>query len=110
MNKATSNIIIQSAAVALVIALLLPSAWLAFLSEIKQSPVITTTERDAMTEEQHERWFKENAKPASLLYRIKTIPMFIQDHWIGFLQATTAVFITVFLLNYFVLIFLHAKP
>jgi hypothetical protein len=110
MNKGTTRIIVQSASVALAIAFLRPSAWLAFLSEIRQSPVITTTERDAMSEEQHEQWFEQNAKPASFIYRIKTIPMFIQNHWVGILQATAAVFIVVFLLNYFALIFLHAKP
>ena len=110
MNKGTTHIISHSAAVALAIALLLPSAWVVFLSEVRQSSVITTTERDAMTEKEHEEWFEKNAKPASLLYRIKTIPRFIQNHWVGFLQATVAVFITVFLLNYFAFIFLHAKP
>lgn len=110
MNKGTSPIIAQSAAVALALALLLPAAWVALLSEVRQSPVITTTERDAMTLEEREEWFEKTAKPSSLWYRIKTIPMFIANHWVGFLQATAAVFVTVFLLNYFVLIFLHAKP
>lgn len=95
---------------ALAIALLLPAAWGAFLSEVRQSPVITATERDAMTVDKREAWFEKKAKPASVWYRIKTIPTFIINHWVGFLQATVAVFITLFLLNYFVLMFLHAKP
>ena len=110
MNKGSTHIIMQSAVVALAIAILLPVAWVAVLSEVRQSPVITTTERDSMTLEQQETWFEKTAKPASLWYRIKTIPTFIQSNWAGYLQATAAVFISVFLLNYFVFIFLHAKP
>lgn len=46
---------------ALVIALLLPAAWGAFLSEVRQSPVITATERDAMTVDKREAWFEKES-------------------------------------------------
>ena len=110
MNKEKSHIIIQSTIVAITIALLLPTAWVSFLSEVRTTPVVSETIRDSMPAEEYEEWFEKNAKPASLYYRVKIISIFIQNHWGGFLQASAGIFITVFLLNYFVLIFLHAKP
>jgi len=110
MNKRSKYIIFQSGVVALVISLILPTAWVITLSEARTSPIITTTERDVMSPAEHAAWFEKNAKPASLFHRIQSIPHFIQNNWAGFLEASAAIFIIVFLMNYFVLIFLHAKP
>jgi hypothetical protein len=105
-----SRIIAQSLITAAVIAITLPPVWIFLTTEIRTSPEITTTFRDSMTEDEAHAWFEENAKPAPVLYRIKNIPGFIQDHRVGFLEAVASIFILVFLMNYFVLIFLHAKP
>ena len=108
--KYNPRISAQSFITAVVSAIILPPVWIFLTTEIRTSPEITTTFRDSMSEDEAHAWFEENAKPATVVYRIKNIPGFINDHWVGFLEAVASIFILVFLMNYFVLIFLHAKP
>jgi hypothetical protein len=110
MIKYNPRIITQSFITAVVISITLPPVWIFLTTEIRISPEITTAYRDSMSEDEAHEWFEKNAKPAPVVYRIKNIPGFINDHWVGFLEAVASIFILVFLMNYFVLIFLHAKP
>ena len=89
----------QSASVALVFALILPALWVSITGEISRTPVVEKQFIDSMPEVERKAWIAANSKPEGFVGRMKSMPSFIENHWRGYLGASTGVFLVVFVFN-----------
>lgn len=100
MNGVIKKKLIQSAVVALALALLFPALWVGFLGESRSStPVVEKQFMDSMTETERREWISENSTPNGFVEHILSLPQFFVSHWRGYLVASTGVFIVAFVLN-----------
>ncbi|HDL89643.1 MAG TPA: hypothetical protein ENG14_01925 [Thermodesulforhabdus norvegica] len=89
----------KSAVVALIIGMVFPMGWVVFTSTAYQTPVIEKSILDQMTDVERERWSSQNTAEASFAEHVSSVPVFISNHWSGYLQASFGIFILVFVIN-----------
>jgi len=99
MDKERINKIIKSAIVAFTIALFIPAIWVVIMGSTSHSPIIEKQQLENMTIDEHQKWNQENMKPVGFIEHIKGVPLFISEHWRGYIQSSIIVFIIVFILN-----------
>jgi len=90
---------IRSIVVAVVVGLLAPALWIVVTGETSRAPTVEKEFFEKMTDTERNKWMQNNAKPVTLWEHAKGVPQFIVDSWRGYLQASIAVFVVVFVLN-----------
>jgi hypothetical protein len=93
------RVLIRSAVVAAVIALVAPALWFIATGDTYRTPVVSKTTFEGMSPAQLEEWRQKNYVRVSLWEHAKGTPQYIATDWVGYLEASAVVFVVIFGLN-----------
>ncbi len=93
----------QSLIVAVLIAAVLPLAWIVIFGNASKSVVVERPIVDSMSPEEREAWFRENSRPMTLLEKLAHMPELLEALSGLYLKAVAIVFVFVFGVNVAVL-------
>lgn len=105
-NKPT----LQSAIVALVLALAIPFLWIVITGETKTAPVMERSYFDKMSKTEIDAWIKRNSTKAGFWQHVKSTPAYLVEYWRGYAQAASVIFVVVFVGNFAYFKFRGRKP
>ena len=91
--------LIRSLLVALIVGLVFPAVWVAFTGDSYKTPIVEKRTMDQMSDSEREQWISNNSKKVGFFEHVTSLPGFISEHLVGYLQASFGIFIAVFLLN-----------